>query len=316
MFAEITKKIEGGMLKKDAVASYIRDQGLPVRKHFARVDKAYTREKQKLIAGGNLEHGHGNAMFTNKEEFVILSALLEWSEERKSGVVGRVVKCVEQMGALSRWERPGEDNSLDALRKRAFMWADKRVSVWKERGFVDKERPTVVGKDRSDTAQHVADIDALCDRLAALWTAQGHVPLENVKNCDEFLVRVFDKTCQWVRIVAPDDDRPQVKTDTRGHECFSVLLFTNGTKDVEMAIVCIKSPKRQSLDDDEALVFEPTAKLPIDIINEINKRFTTADLKQPYIYFCATESGFFDANLFESVRNANRQPHQHPFFFL
>lgn len=295
MFVAIKAKIDKKMTLEAAVKEYVSETA-GTKVHA--IMKAYQREKQRHMLSGELDAGHGNAMLTNREEFIALTCLLDWANANKAGIVPRLVSVVEEMGLLGRWTRDGQDNSVDELRRRAISWADNRVTIWRNAGFVEKKRPSALTKERAQKAQQLADGEAFFDRLTKVWDAQGHVPLTSVANCDEFLVRIYDETVEWVRVVDPNDVRPQVATNTRGHNCASVLLFTDAVKTVHLAIVCLKSPKKIELADGTQL-FTPAAKLPQSLLEDLNTRIATKT--QPYIYFCASESGFFDAQLFETV---------------
>jgi hypothetical protein len=119
--------------------------------------------------------GHGAAMFTLNEEMSILATLLGLAQERKAGSIDAVVRVVEAMGMLSRWNRQNEDNDIASLRKRAAAWAKTRVRVWRKAGYITTRSTKPVTAERQDIAQQLADGKAFFSDLKRVFESQGDV---------------------------------------------------------------------------------------------------------------------------------------------
>jgi hypothetical protein len=133
-FARISEFRANGMSIKEAVYKLVDESNGTLSYDAAR--RAFTREQERLQKTGAAPLGHGAAMFTLNEEMSILATLLGLAQERKAGSIDAVVRVVEAMGMLSRWNRQNEDNDIASLRKRAAAWAKTRVRVWRKAGYI------------------------------------------------------------------------------------------------------------------------------------------------------------------------------------
>lgn len=120
----------------ESIAKYVQSDKMTIKQAVAKaqaqlgdqstlgaVVKAYQREKTKRQTSGDMDLGHGNAMFTIEEEIVIIGAMLGFANERNGGSPVLAVDAIEAMGLLNRWIRAGKPNDHASLRERAREWA-------------------------------------------------------------------------------------------------------------------------------------------------------------------------------------------------
>lgn len=82
LFAHVTDYVKAGMSLNDAFEEYARKFN---HTSFGQVKAAYHREKNKLVAAGLIDGGHGNAKLSELEELAILSMMRVLALERKAG---------------------------------------------------------------------------------------------------------------------------------------------------------------------------------------------------------------------------------------
>jgi hypothetical protein len=98
-------------------------------------------------------------------------------------------------------------------------------------------------------------------------------------------------------VYGPDHARAQVNMKTRFNQKIGVLLFASAAEnDIIMAVVNVQAAQSATMED----VYEPTAELNAEVLAAIAAR-TAGQHKPPHIFFCASKTAYFTAELFTAV---------------